>query len=275
MLQGLSLPASSNSSRKTTTEALLARLLLFPFMSDQESSDDQLALQLMSPPDPAGRGLGRGPSTGTYPLKTVVRQQQDNAKTCRLLALEVGSLKAELTREQKKRAQAVRRATAAEAAHRHAEQRLNELLYSNSKLQQELTAAKEAAESSSRRVHSLRQSLADAEAEAQEKRVLGQQQVGLAGTCLGGSARHLRAAAGQGVCCQAASWCSGQVAHNSPACVSTQPLREPGHSCSVCATRFSSWRCWPARCKRWSLPAAATQPAPAAPPARAHTLQRS
>jgi chromosome segregation ATPase len=111
-----------------------------------------------------------------------VRQQQDNAKTCRLLALEVGSLKAELTREQKKRAQAVSRATAAEAAHRHAEQRLNELLYSNNKLQQELTAAKEAADSSSRRVHSLRQSLADAEAEAQEKRVLGQQQVGFPGT---------------------------------------------------------------------------------------------
>lgn len=148
-------------------------------MSDQESSDDELALQLVSFPDPAGKGLGRGPSTGMYPLKTVVRQQQDNAKTCRLLALEVGSLKAELTREQKKRAQAVSRATAAEAAHRHAEQRLNELLYSNSKLQQELTAAKEAAGSTSRRVQSLRQSLADAEAEAQEKRVLGQQQVGL------------------------------------------------------------------------------------------------
>lgn len=164
-------------------------------MSGQESSDDEteLAIELRAGPSGRGNTKAAGRSSSSY-LKTVVHQQQDTlrtlghtssrthqqqdtTKTCRLLALEVGSLKAELTREQKKRAQAISRATKAEAAHQHAEQRLHELQYSNSKLQQELTAAKDAAESSSRRVHSLRQSLADAEAEVQEKLTLGQQQV--------------------------------------------------------------------------------------------------
>lgn len=147
-------------------------------MSGQESSDDEtdLAIELRGGPVGRANTKAAGESSSSY-LKTVVRQQQDTTKTCRLLALEVGSLKAELTREQKKRAQAISRATKAEAAHQHAEQRLHEVQYSNSKLQQELTAAKDAAESSSRRVHSLRQSLADAEAEAQERLTLGQQQV--------------------------------------------------------------------------------------------------
>jgi hypothetical protein len=156
-------------------------------MSDLNSSDEdnEMSIELRASP---GR-CSAGESSSGY-LKTVVRQQQEATKTCRLLALEVGGLKAELIRESKKRAQAVNRATKAEAAYRSAEQRLLELQYSNSKLQQERTAAKEAADSSSRRVHSLKQSLAATEAEAQERTTLGQQQVLpvacilLAATCL-------------------------------------------------------------------------------------------
>lgn len=98
-------------------------------------------------------------------------------KTCRLLALEVGSLKAELSREQKKRAQAVQRATHAEACHQAAQQQLHEVQYSSARLQKELDAARAAADSSNRRVQSLRQSLADAESEAQDRASHGQQQV--------------------------------------------------------------------------------------------------
>lgn len=111
-------------------------------------------------------------------FKAVARQQQDTTKTCRLLALEVGSLRAELNREQKKRLHAVSRATHAEAAQQQAEQRLHELQYSMSKLQQELTAAQQAGECSSKRIKSLSQSLIDAGAEAQKRAAQGHQQVG-------------------------------------------------------------------------------------------------
>jgi chromosome segregation ATPase len=151
-------------------------------MSALDSSDDDIEMAIELRASPSRRSAREGGSSSGY-LKTVVRQQQEATKTCRLLALEVGSLKAELTRESKKRAQAINRATKAEAAYQCAEQRLLELQYSNSKLQQERTAAKEAAESSSRRVQSLKQSLAAAEAEAQERTTRGQQQVLLVATC--------------------------------------------------------------------------------------------
>lgn len=142
-------------------------------MSGYNSSDDEKEedLQLAS-----SSGNPKAGGSSNY-LRSVVRQQQDATKTCRLLALEVGSLKAELAREQKKRAQAVHRAVTAEATQQQAEQRLQELQYSNNKLQQEVDAAHKASEANSRRVNSLRQSLADVEAEAQDMRVKGQQQV--------------------------------------------------------------------------------------------------
>jgi FtsZ-binding cell division protein ZapB len=144
-------------------------------MSEYGSSDDEkeIGWQLASS---SGRDSPRAGGSSSY-LKTVVRQQQDATKTCRLLALEVGSLKAELAREQKKRAQAVHRATTAEATQQQAEQRLQELQYSNNKLQQEVDAAHKASEANSRRVNSLRSSLADAEAEAQDMKAKCQQQV--------------------------------------------------------------------------------------------------
>lgn len=151
-------------------------------LSDQEDSsddaeNDMLALQLL-------RVSPRASSPAAAPVGSSLRgrqqqhqQQQDATKTCRLLALEVGSLKAELTREQKKRAQAVHRANKAESGQQQAEQRLHELQYSNNKLQQELDAVKQASDSSNRRIQSLRQSLADAETEARDRMTLGQQQV--------------------------------------------------------------------------------------------------
>lgn len=145
-----------------------------------EEEHNELALQLPaagSPPRALASAAAPASNSTSYPLRGVVRQQQDATKTCRLLALEVGSLKAELTREHKKRAQAVHRASTADSAQHHAEQRLQELQYSNTKLQQGAEAARQLAESSSRRVQSLRQSLADAEAEAQQRSALGQQQV--------------------------------------------------------------------------------------------------
>lgn len=143
-------------------------------MSDQDSSDCEAENNLQSRRSPAG---GSSQAGSSRLLKAVVRQQQDATKTCRLLALEVGSLKAELTRQQKKSAQAISRASKSEAALQQAEQKLHELQYANSKLQQELNAAKDTAETSSRRISSLRQRLADAEAEATDKATQSQQQV--------------------------------------------------------------------------------------------------
>lgn len=156
-----------------------------PHMSDPDdtSSSSFSSHEEDFPPAAASAGRNLRPANTTTTgeqqqfLKAVIVKQQDATKTCRLLALEVGSLKAELTREQKKRAQAIQRATQAETALQHAEAHVHELQYTSGRLQTELADARAAAESSGKRVHALRQGLADAQAEARDMAVCSQHQV--------------------------------------------------------------------------------------------------